>query len=137
MTFVIDASIAAAWVIADEQSEATDKLLDSVKQSRGHVPSLFWHEMRNVLLLVERRGRSVPGAAEMALRRLRRLPIRVTENSEDDEILVMARRHRLTAYDASYLDVAISLKLPLATADRRLAAAATSAGVAVLGPLAP
>ncbi len=136
MAFVIDASTATAWVIADEQNDLADKLLDRVKESRGHVPSLFWHEMRNTLLLVERRGRSAPGTAEVAIGRLRRLPIRVMENSEDHEVLVLAPRYGLTAYDASYLDVAIGLKLPLATADRRLAAAATSAGIAVLGPYA-
>lgn len=136
MDFVIDASIAAAWVIDDEQNEAADRLLDQLETNQGHVPALFWYEMRNILLVVERRGRTAEGSAEPAMHRLRGLPITTSDVSEDNESFVLARRHRLTAYDTLYLQIAIRLSIPLATADRRLASAAREAGVMVLGPYA-
>ncbi len=137
MPFVVDASIAAAWVVADERTSAAHGLLERIKFEGGRVPDLFWHEMRNLLLKVERRGRSPRGAAETALATLRRLPIEVQPSRDDPTILNLARTHQLTPYDAAYLDLAIDAGLRLATADRALAVAARSSGVALLGPLAP
>ena len=136
MLFVLDASLAASWVVADEQNEAAEALLDRVKAGSAGVPDLFWHEMRNILLKVEKRGRSAEGAAEAALLTLRQLPLTVAVNRGDDVILALARAHQLTPYDSAYLDMAINLALPLATADRRLAMGAHSAGATVLGPYA-
>ena len=136
MDFVIDASIAAAWVIDDEQNEAADRLFDQLETNQGHVPALFWYEMRNILLLVERRGRAAEGSAEPAMHKLHGLPITTSDVSEDNESFVLARRHRLTAYDTLYPQIAVNLSISLATADRRLASAAREAGVMVLGPSA-
>lgn len=133
--FVVDASMATGWVVADENTSDTETWLRRVKADGARVPDLFWHEMRNVLLKIERRGRSQQGAAEIALLALRRLPINVLMNRSDELILHLARTYRSTPYDASYLDLALDLKLPLAT-DRQLAVAAHRAGVAVLGPYA-
>ena len=137
MAFVVDASMAAAWVVADERTPAADVLLGRVKVETGRVPDLFWHEMRNLLVKIERRGRSPLGSAEVALSALRQLPVAVVANRSDAEILILARRHDVTPYDAAYLDVAISCALPLATLDRALAVAARASGVPLLGPLAP
>jgi predicted nucleic acid-binding protein len=136
MIFVLDASLAASWVVADEQNEAAEALLERVKAGSAGVPDLFWHEMRNILLKVEKQGRSAEGAAESALMTLRQLPLTVAVNRGDDVILALARTHQLTPYDAAYLDLAVNSGLPLATADRRLAAAAHSQGLPILGPYA-
>ena len=136
MPFIVDASIATGWVVADEYTADAETLLRRVKANGAKVPDLFWHEKRNVLLKIERRGRSQQGAAEIALIALRRLPIVVLMNRSDALILDLARTYRLTPYDASYLDLALGSELPLATADRQLAEAAHRAGVAVLGPFA-
>ena len=136
MPFVADASIATGWVVADEHTSYAETLLKRIKVEGARVPDLFWHEMRNVLLKIERRGRSRQGAAEIALLALRQLPIIVQINRSDEFILGLARTYNLTPYDASYLDLSIGAELPLATADRQLAQAAHRAGVAVLGPYA-
>lgn len=134
--FVVDASMAAAWVLSDERGALTDVLLDQVEAAGGAVPSLFWHEIRNVLLKVERGGRSQPAATDATLHKLRRLPLDVADDLDDAVVLKLARDHNLSAYDASYLGLAIHLALPLATADRRLTIGAEAAGVTVLGPSA-
>lgn len=129
MTLVIDASIAASWFLRDEESALADRVLDHLLDSNARAPSLFWFEMRNILLMAERRGRMSNASVRVALEQLRHLPIDDDGNGSDGLILDLAAHHRLTAYDASYLALAQSAALPLATADRALAAAADAAGV--------
>ncbi len=91
MDFVIDASMAAAWVIADERTQRLTRLLDQLENRRGYVPDMFWHEMRNILLIVERRGRICKGSAEPAMHKLRATSDhRAMQRS--DESFALARR---------------------------------------------
>ena len=130
MAFVPDASIAAAWLLPDEEAAPADLALDRLAGETASVPSLFWHELRNLLLSAERRGRIGQHHADASMARLRRLPIRCPGEAEDHHVLALARRHRLTAYDASYLALAIREGCPLASLDRRLNDAAAAEGVA-------
>ena len=50
----------------------------------------------------------------------------------NDDMMRLARSHRLTAYDAAYLELALRKGAPLATLDRRLAEAARAEGVSVV-----
>ncbi len=132
--FVGDASMAAAWLLPDEQSDQADALIERVDAI--HVPALFWFEVRNLLILAERRGWIDAGEALPCLLRLRGLPFEDAGAGADLGILDIAHRHKLSGYDAAYLALAIADSLPLATLDRKLAAAALAEGVRVLGPLA-
>ena len=136
MSVVIDASIAAAWFLPDERNDAGDQLLADLRSAPGRVPTLFWFEMRNLFLIAERRGRLAAGEAVSSMAQLRRLPLLDEGAGGDPLVLGLAARHALSAYDASYLALAIRLALPLATTDDRLAAAARLEGVEVRGPLA-
>ena len=64
MEFVVDASMAATWILPDEQATATDAVMDRLDRDKCRAPSLFWHEMRNLLLGAERRSRLPPGRRE-------------------------------------------------------------------------
>ena len=75
MQFVVDASMAAAWILPDERAQATDAVMDRLNLDVGLAPSLFWHEMRNLLLGAERRGRLPAAGAIAFMLRLRRLAI--------------------------------------------------------------
>ena len=130
MAFVPDASIAAAWLLPDEEAALADLALDRLAGETACVPSLFWHELRNLLLSAERRGRIDEHHADASMARLRRLPIHCPGEAEDHHVLALARRHRLTAYDASYLALALREGCPLASLDRRLNDAAAAEGVA-------
>jgi predicted nucleic acid-binding protein len=66
--------------------------------------------------------------------RLRRLPLEDAGPGQDSAVLGLAIRHRLSACDASYMALAVERALPLATLDRRLAAAARAEHLEVLGP---
>jgi predicted nucleic acid-binding protein len=132
MPFVLDASVAAAWLFPDEEGTATQAAVRLVDDT-ALVPALFWFEIRNVLLVGERRGRI--GAADTArfLARLDGLPLEVDHAASSAVLLDLARTRALSAYDAAYLELAHRRAASLATLDRRLAAAATAEGVGLIG----
>jgi predicted nucleic acid-binding protein len=132
MPFVIDASVALAWVLPDEQPTAL-AALHHVQNDEGVVPSLWWYEVRNGLIASERRGRVTIEESERALRDLSSLAIAVDANHDGAAVMALARKHRLTVYDAAYLELALRTGLPLATLDAALAAAARSERVALIG----
>ena len=136
MAFVVDASMAAAWFLPDEQNQAADRVLYDLISAPGQVPSLFWFETRNLFLMSERRGRLRPGEASLSMTQLRGLPLRDQGAGGDQLVLMLAAKHALSGYDASYLALAVQMALPLATTDRRLAVAARLEAIQILGPLA-
>ncbi len=136
MALVLDASFAAAWFLPDEQTVGVDIVMASLETTPGYVPALFWFEARNLFHNAERRGRLRTGEARLSMFQLRSLPLREEAADNDGLVLDLAERRNVSAYDASYLAISISLRLPLATLDRRLAAGARAEGVEVIGPFA-
>ena len=138
MTAVVDASMAGAWLLPEEDSDAAEAIIAALtgRPPLPSVPSLFWHEARNILLIAERRGRIGAGEAAAAMTLLRRLPLEDAGAGRDDAIMATAALHSLSAYDAVYLALAQERRLPLATLDRKLAGSARAEGVEALGPLA-
>ena len=134
MSFVLDCSVAKSWVFPDEATESTDQLRESLLDGRAFVPALWPIEVANVLLVATRRGRIDRTEWPRIARNLEALPLVIDPVSTSriwGEVLDVARTHRLSAYDAMYLELAIRMQLPLATLDRALATAARAAGVAV------
>ncbi|ULJ74428.1 type II toxin-antitoxin system VapC family toxin [Rhizobium gallicum] len=135
MAFVLDASIAASWFLPDEQSEAAEPLITALGAAPGLVPSLFWFEVRNLFIMAERRGRLQPGTALAMTLSLHGLPLRDSGIGNDVSVIDLALKHGLSGYDASYVALAKASEIPLATADRKMAAAARSEGIHIVGPL--
>ncbi|CCF22373.1 PilT protein domain protein (plasmid) [Pseudorhizobium banfieldiae] len=135
MAFVIDASMAAAWLLPEEYSDAAEAVIATIN-APCPVPSLFWFEIRNILAMAERRGRIGGGGALVYMERVRRLPLDDAGIGGDSLVLLLAANHALSAYDAAYLALALNRNVPLATLDRKLAAAARKEGITVLGPFA-
>ena len=132
MALVIDASIAAAWAFADEHVDA-ELTFARIGTEEAHVPTLWWYELRNVLVTGERRGRLTERETARFLRRVSRLRITLDRMPDEVAVMALARRHRLTVYDAAYLELALREALPLATFDQALAAAARAEGVSLIG----
>ncbi len=132
MAVVIDASIAAAWCFPDERAQAAEQVLDMLPQTGGVVPGLFRHEIRNILIVNERRGRIDRTQSLRFLTRLRSLQLVQDDSHDEDTVLALARNRRLSAYDASYLETALRRGDSLATLDRALARAASAEGVTVI-----
>jgi predicted nucleic acid-binding protein len=133
VSFVLDASVSACWALDDEDDPIGDVALDRADTDGMVVPSLWWFEVRNLLVMAERRNRSTVGKTGSFLAQLRRLDLSIDRLPAEEDIFTLARRHRLTVYDSAYLELAVRRGLPLATLDKKLAAAAKSEGVALIG----
>ncbi len=134
MAFVLDCSVTMAWVFPDEATESTNQLRESLIEGRAFVPSLWPVEVGNVLLIATRRGRITRGDWRQIHAILDALPIEIDPISTSrvwNVALELATEHRLSVYDATYLELAVRLHLPLATLDRRLSAAGRSEGLAI------
>ena len=136
MSLVLDNSVALAWCFEDEQNPAIMALLDRVVE-RGAVAQQLWPiEALNGLLTAQRRGRIDAEARAQMSSLLADLPIVLDDQTAGQLWTATARlaeQHQLTAYDATYLELAKRLNLPLATNDRALITAARVEGVALLG----
>lgn len=129
---VIDASVALSWCYPDEQGDYGDRVLVALRENQGIVPSLWKIELANALLVGERRNRLTPADLASFLHLLDDLPIEQdleTASRALTETWLLARTYGLSVYDATYLELAMRLGLPLATLDQPLKKAARKAGV--------
>lgn len=133
--FVLDCSVTMAWCFEDEADRYSDRVLAALSRATAVVPALWSLEVANVLLVSERRGRLTLEDGQRFLTHLAGLPIIVDPSvPESGDLLALGRAHRVSAYDAAYLQLAIRTRLPLATRDRPLRAAARTARVASFVP---
>ncbi len=132
MPFVVDASVASCWAFDDESHPAAAGALQRLRDDAAHVPALWWLELRNVLIVNERKGRMTRSAVSAFLRDLSRLAIAIDRAPEELQLLALARHHRLTVYDAAYLELAKRQSLALATLDEELARAARAEKIALV-----
>ena len=136
MSFVVDSSAALAWVYSEETTEAISEVLARLTDRRAWVPALWRLEVANVLEMNVRRGRHDAAFRDAAVADPAVLPISIdaeTDRQAWGATLRLAARHRLTVYDAAYLELAQRRGLPLATLDKELRDAATAEGVILLG----
>ena len=135
MNFVLDNSVALAWCFEDEHTQPIIALLHRVTESGAFVPQLWPIEALNGLLTAERKGRISLAERRKLIGFLRQLPISIDDETANRTWLAiaeLAQDHGLTAYDAAYLELAVRLRLPLATSDKQLMSAARAAGVDLL-----
>lgn len=137
MTFVLDASVTMSWLLAD--AKPTDaryaaSVLAAMRHPNTHgaVPATWALEVSNVLARSESKALLTEAQSEAFLEMLASLPIQADQDTflhATSDTLHLARRYRLSSYDASYLELAMRAGLPLATLDSDLAKAARKAGV--------
>ena len=135
MSWVLDSSAALAWVHADEEAAGLDPVFDRIGAEGAHVPALWYLEVANALTMALRRGRITEAFRTAALEGLADLDLAIdleTATQAWAATLRLADLHRLTVYDAAYLELAQRLRLPLVTLDAALVEAARAAGVAVV-----
>jgi predicted nucleic acid-binding protein len=135
MAFVLDASVTACWAFQDEDHPGAALAFHQMRAQEAVVPCLWWFEVRNILVVNERRRRIGESDTTAFLLNLSRLRVRLDRLPEADAVLRLARTHRLSVYDAAYLELAKREGLPLATLDADLRRAAAEAGVALLGKM--
>ena len=136
MELVLDCSLALAWTVPDEGSKAAEHLLSRIgKESKLWIPALWWYELSNALTVAQRRGRLNDSDTLRLIELYRRLPL-FTDTLLGAEAVfrfrALAQRYNLSAYDASYLELAQRRGIALATLDGALKKAANKAGVRVI-----
>jgi len=134
--FIADSSVGVAWAMPSQASDATDDLLDEVVAGTPLVvPTLWSFEVANSLLVLLRRKRILAPERDRALGALARLPLVVDDEGPRlalGRISEMAGEHGLSVYDATYLELAVRRKLPLASRDQALCKAAQGCRVKLL-----
>ena len=136
MPFVLDASIVACWAFVDEDHPVADMALELIRSDEAYVPALWWFEIRNILIVNERRKRLTESDTVSFLRSLGQLRVTTDRSPDEADVLMLARRHRLSVYAAGYLELARRDGVSLATLDKELVAAASAIGVRLLGSVA-
>lgn len=135
--FVVDTSVVMSWCFEEEGDDYAEAVLESLESAEAFVPAVWPLEVGNVLLVAERKERLSQAAVVRFLALLGGLPITVEQETPErmlKEIVSLAREHGLSTYDASYLDLAMRLDLPLATRDTSLTKAAKKCKVPALEP---
>lgn len=135
--FVLDASVTLAWFVDSSVAPLALHVQTSLLQGgRAIVPHLWRPEVANGFVIAQKRGIISAGKTIEALAELEILLAQSIEPVSFDlsieRIVAAAQQFALTAYDATYLETARTMQLPLATLDRRLGAAAVQAGVSLI-----
>ena len=136
---VLDASAALAWLIRREkpaEAQQTEDILVALRSQDAMTPPLWHSEVANGILIAERRGVVTESKSALFLQLLSGLPL-LQDSTHPSvlhaAILKLGRAHRLTGYDAVYLELALRTGRTLATFDRQLADAVRKAGGSVFG----
>jgi predicted nucleic acid-binding protein len=132
MPFVLDASVTITWAMRDEAHPVATLAYAQLDLEQALVPPVWWYEVRNILLINERRQRISQRDSANFIRELDELPIKMDEIPNLSTLLDLARQYRLTVYDAAYLELARRHGVPLATLDKAMGAAAEAAGIPLL-----
>src|SRR5271170_3087420 len=122
MPFVLDASVAGSWALRDEQNPHADAARQRILSDHAVAPSLWWFEIRNIIVVKERMKRITEADSAIFLSWMVRLKVALEPLPESGEVLQLARKHELTVYDAVYLELARRNGIPLATLDKELTA---------------
>ena len=135
MSFILDASVAILWLVPETNAAGVgyaSAVLKKLKESQALVPPLWSLEVANVIAKVESKGIVTEADSQRFIAIIGRLNI-VTDQAMAThalgDTLNLARRFRLSSYDAAYLELALRNGLPLATLDADLVKAATIAGL--------
>ena len=133
MLFVIDNSVVCGWFLANQSTDYTEAIARRL-QDDGAIASGLWPlELANVLRTACKRGVMIASQAREVAEQIAALPIAVdAQPPATQAVLSLALRYDLSSYDAAYLELALRLRLPIATQDEALVEAAMAAGVGVV-----
>ena len=133
MSWVLDASVALAWVLPDERSPLADSFLVGLQpDSQLWIPALWWYEVANALSVACKKNRLTESDVPRVIDLYQQLPIRVDTLLGNEAMVrwhLLATAHTLTVYDCAYLELAQRKGLGLASLDHTLSAKARELGV--------
>ena len=134
-TFIADASVAIGWVHPGQATTHTAAMLDAIAEGAAvEVPALWPLEVANALAVLVRRRKLTEAERQSGLGWLRGLPLRIDHEMASlafSRLSELASAHRLSVYDAAYLELAQRRKLVLGCKDGPLRKAAKQSGVSL------
>jgi len=133
--FVVDTSLTLSWCFSDEATAYSRGILAALQTTYAVVPALWPFEVANALAVADRPQRITQEGIVEFLETLQRLPIQIERREAFwlwQAVLPLTRKHRLSAYDAAYLELAKREKMQLATLDRDLQKAGRALGIPLL-----
>jgi predicted nucleic acid-binding protein len=139
VNFVLDNSVTMRWFFGDgapRELAYAGKVLDAMKMASAIVPVTWGLEVANVIARAEAKGLVTEARGGAFLEMLEGVDIEVDTATFEhalSDTLQLARRYRLSAYDASYLELALRQGVAIATLDEDLLKAAKKAGVKKFG----
>jgi len=134
LSVIVDMSLVLAWLFEEDHTADALRILPQVEKDGLLVPPLWWTELENGILIGERRGRKTPAELAAFLKLVRALPIQTDDAPRhriSDAIIALGRAHRLTAYNATYVELAVRQFAPIATFDAAIRACAPALGIEV------
>jgi predicted nucleic acid-binding protein len=133
MALVADNSVIVAWFVSSQANPYTWSILERAAAGEViHVPLLWRQEFVNTMVVLERWQRLKAADAAQAYAALADINLATDRELVDLDVLAgLARRFKLSAYDATYLELAMRLRLPFACRDGPLKAALPKVGVAL------
>ena len=133
--FVLDCSVTMSWCFKDERDDYSAYCLRLLEEAEATVPSLWALEVMNVLLVAERRARLLPSESEEFIGLLRLLPIAIEPSPGiSSRVMDLGRAYRLSAYDATYVELALCKGLPMATKDETVRGVLALLGIEIVLP---
>lgn len=130
MSFVVDCSVAARWLLPDEATPYTESIFALLAGRDAVVPTLFLSEFCNVFLKLACQRKLPAELALDAVKRFSALGLEIDRQTpEPPRLFTLAEHYGLSAYDATYLELALRRGLPLACLDGGLRSAAEKAGL--------
>ena len=131
-SYVLDASVAGAWLFEEQQSKSAIQFRNQALGSVAIIPQLFRYEIANLILNNTRKNENE--AREAAFKFIESIPVMVDFKTPTYlDLVELATEAQLTVYDAIYLELAIRYEVPLATYDKKLAKAAIKLDIEILG----
>ena len=133
--FVLDCSLTMSWFFPDEITEYSESIMDALLNGEAVVPHIWFYEVTNTLQVGERKKRLQRSESIGILERLQQLSI-ILDNTKTNtimpELLSLAGKYKLSAYDAAYIELSLRLGLPLATCDKQMAESAIAEGIKLM-----
>lgn len=132
MAFVVDNSVVIAWFVGSQATSHTDRLRERARREALHAPAVWPLEFSNALWNLEKRRLLRPHQVDAIVDKAARLGIIVHGEAVPlRSLLGLARQFAIASYDASYLELAQRLGMPLAVKDEILRTAAQRAGISL------
>lgn len=118
VAYIVDNSVVVAWLYPAQATQYTERLLERSGSSTLHASFIWPAEFANAASVMVKRGILTDELGAEMIRMVDVFDLVVDRTPADlRQIYQISQRHGLSAYDASYLELAIRLKLPLATRD--------------------